>query len=255
MRSDPVLVSAPSPFLGRLLAGLAIALVVVFLAAVLTAVLPPRLLDPPWQLQFTAVLINNAVLALVAAVLMTLAVWFNPGNTRLRARNLLFRRGAVAAALGFLLLAPLQGMAAWRLYRNVTLTQEQQTSQSSRQLAELRQAISSATTHQELQARVRKVVGTTPPLSQSELRTPLSVLQKQLLARVEQASDQLLQHLEVQAARKPDRLVKETIRIAVSSLAYAFAFALLAGLLPRRLGPTASLQHGVDDLYFEKLAE
>jgi membrane protein implicated in regulation of membrane protease activity len=135
-------------------------------------VLPPRLLDRQWQLQFTAVLINNAILALVAAVLMALAVWFNPDNTRLRARNLAFRRGAVAASLGFLLLAPLQGMAAWRLYRTVTQTQEQQTSQSSRQLAELRQAITAATTHQELQARVQKVVGRTPPLSQSELRTP-----------------------------------------------------------------------------------
>jgi hypothetical protein len=49
--------------------------------------------------------------------------------------------------------------------------------------------------------------------------------------------------------------VKDTIRIALSSLAHAFDFALLAGLLPRRLGPQASLQHGVDDHYFEKLAE
>jgi len=83
------------------------------------------------------------------------AVWVDPGNQRLRARRNALRRWALAAALGCLLLVPLQGWAGWRLYRTVTGSQQQQLSQASQKLADLRQAISSATTHQELQARVQ----------------------------------------------------------------------------------------------------
>ena len=36
-----------------------------------------------------------------------------------------------------------------------------------------------------------------------------------------------------QASFKPDRLIKETIRIALSSLLYAAGFAFLSGALPR----------------------
>jgi hypothetical protein len=107
----------------------------VFLASVFTTALPLKLLDPQRQLQFVAALINNAALALVGALLLPLAVWFDPGKHRLRARHNAFRRWTFAAALGFLLLVPLQGYAAWKFYRNVSINQEQQTTQSSRKLS------------------------------------------------------------------------------------------------------------------------
>jgi predicted negative regulator of RcsB-dependent stress response len=158
------------------------------------------------------------------------------------------------AALGFLLLIPLQGYAGWNFYRTVTVSQEQQTTQSSQKLAELRQAISSATSHQELQASVQKLFGKNAGLSPAELRTPMPELRNMLLARADQASTQLMQQIEVQAARKPDQLVKETIRIAVSALAYAIGFAFLAGVLPRGKA-VAGGNRGVDEDYFQKLAK
>ncbi|MCT0207923.1 HpsJ family protein [Synechococcus sp. CS-1332] len=223
----------------RLLEALSIVLVVVFLAAVLTTALPPRLLDPQWQLGFTETLINNASLALIGALLLPLAGWFDPAHKRLRALWKAIHRCALAASLGFLLLVPLQGYAGWTFYSTVTASQQQQTSQASQKLADLRQAIATATTHDELQVRVRKLFGQNAGLSPAEFRTPMAVLRPMLLARAQQASNQLMQRVEAQAAMKPDRLVKETIRITVSAIAYAIGFAFLAGVLPRNHAPGA----------------
>ncbi len=254
MSLSPPSSAARSVSLARLLAALSGVLLVVFLAAVLPVALPPRLLDPQWQLQLAAALINNASLALMGALLLPLALWFDAGNQRLRARRNALRRWALAASIAFLLLVPLQAWAGWRFYSTVTGRQQQQTSQASQKLAELRQAISSATTHQELQARVQKLFGRNAGLSPAEQRTPLPELRNMLLARAEQASRQLMQRVEAQAAMKPDRLVKETIRIAISALAYAIGFAFLAGRLPR--GQAGGLRKpGVDDDYFKQLSQ
>jgi len=80
-------------------------------------------------------------------------------------------------------------------------------------------------------------------------------LRNMLLARAEQASNQVMQRVEAQAAIKPDQLVKATIRIAISALAYAIGFAFLAGVLPRGQAVIASPRRGVDQDYFKNLVE
>nr|WP_286194616.1 HpsJ family protein [Synechococcus sp. CCY 0621] len=253
--SSPTPAISPNPTLARLLAPLSIVLLVVFLAAVLTTALPPRLLDPQWQLQAIAVLVNSASLALIGALLLPLAVWVDADNQRLRARRNACRRWALAAAIGFLLLIPLQGYAGWRAYSTITGSRQQQISQSTQRLDDLRQTIRSATSHQELQAGVQKLFGPNAGLSPAELGTPMSELRNMLLARAEQASRQLMQQVEAQAAIKPDQLLKETLRIAISALAYAVGFAFLAGVLPRGSGAAAPPRRGVDEDYFRQLAE
>jgi hypothetical protein len=99
---------------------------------------------------------------------------------------------------------------------------------------------------------VQKLLGPNAGLSPAELRTPMPELRNMLLARAEQASNQLMQQIEAQATRKPDQLVKATNRIAISALAYAIGFAFLAGVLPRRQAP--GMSRGVDDDYYQKLA-
>ena len=78
----------------------------------------------------------------------------------------------------------------------------------------------------------------------------MSELRNMLLARAEQASRQLMQQVEAQAAIKPDQLVKETLRVAISALAYAVGFAFLAGVLPRGVGSGVSPRRGVNRIYF-----
>jgi len=205
----------------------------IFLATVVVGAWPPKILDPQWQLGFSAGLINNASLAVVGALLTPLALAFHPDSDRLRARRNVFRRWALAAAIGFLLLIPLQASAGWRLYRSVTSNAEQQISQSARKLTELRQAIATATSPQDIQAKLNQLVGKNAGLTPTQLRTPIDQLRQELLAGADQALNRLQQRIEAQSSFKPDRLIKETIRISLSSLLYAVGFAFLSGTLPR----------------------
>jgi hypothetical protein len=221
------------PSLAGVLEALSLGLLGIFLADVVVGAWPPKILDPQWQLGFTANLINNGSLALVGALLTPLALAFHPGSERLRARRNAFRQWALAAAMGFLLLIPLQAWAGWKLYRTVSSNAEQQSDQSSRKLADIRQAIATATSSQEIQARLQQLTGNNAGLSPSQLRTPIDQLRKELLAGADQAANRLQQRIEAQSSFKPDRLIKETIRIAISALFYAACFAFLSGALPR----------------------
>ena len=221
------------PSLAGVFEAISLALLGIFLTTVLVRAWPAKILDPQWQLGFIADLINNASLALVGALLTSLALAFHPGSERLRARRNAFRRWALAAAIGFLLLIPLQAFAGWSLYRTVTSNAEQQSSQSARKLAELRQAIGTATSPQEIQAKLNQLIGPTAGLTPTQLRTPIDQLRQELLAGADQAANRLQQRIEAQASYKPDRLFKETARIALSSLFYAAGFAFLSGVLPR----------------------
>ncbi len=66
-----------------------------------------------------------------------------------------------------------------------------------------------------------------------------------------------MQRVEAQAAIKPDQLLKETIRIAISAVAYAIGFAFLGGVLPRGQAGGAGFLPGrnvVDQAFFDDLA-
>ncbi len=96
-----------------MLAALSLVLLVMFVAAMVIAAAPPKLLDHSWQLGVIAALINNAFLALMGVLLLVLALGFDPTRPMLRDRWNAWRPWIVAASLGFLLLIPLQGFAAW----------------------------------------------------------------------------------------------------------------------------------------------
>ena len=204
-----------------------------FLAAMVIAAAPPKLLDLSWQLGVSAALINNAFMALMGVLLLVLALGFDPTRPMLRDRWNAWRPWLVAASVGFLLLIPLQGFAAWGFHTSVTVVQQKQISQASERLTELREAITSANTHEELQAKVQNLFGPNTGLSPAELRTPIGVLRNILLARAEQASKQLGQQIEAQVGRRPDELLKETLRIVIFAAAYATAFGYMSGVLPR----------------------
>ena len=230
---SPTPISTDPAFAG-VLEALSLALLGIFLTSILVSAWPPKLLDPQWQLALTADLINNGSLALIGALLTPLALTFDPSSKRLRTRNKAFRQWALAAAIGFLLLIPLQVSAGWRLYRTVTSQAERQSSQSTRKLAELRQAIATATSTQEIQARLQQLTGNNAGLTPAQLNSPINQLRQELLAGADQMANRLKRSIvEAQASFKADRLFKETIRIILSALFYGAGFAYLSGALPR----------------------
>ena len=211
---------------------LSLALLGIFLASVLVPAWPPKILDPQWQLGLIGNLINNGSLALVGALLTHLAKVFDPGSDRLRARHNAFRKWALAASIGFLLLIPLQLSAGWKLYRAFDGKSQQQISQSANQLTALRQAITTATSTQEIQAKVQKLLGNKVRFTPTQLSSPVNQLRQELLIGLDQASNGLQQRIDAQSSFNPNGLIKESIRIALSSLFYGAGFAFLAGFIP-----------------------
>jgi hypothetical protein len=95
------------PITAQLIA-IALALLLVFIASLLPQLLPPRLLDPSWQLRLCGVIAETGVLPLMALGLVFLAAYLEPANDWLLACRAHVSRLAGVAALGFLLLLPLQ---------------------------------------------------------------------------------------------------------------------------------------------------
>lgn len=208
---------------GRLLSRVAPALFLVFIAVVVASVLPPRLLDPAWQLRFGASLINNGTIALLGFVLIWLAPLFLPASGRIRARRDFVASWALLAVIGYLLLIPLQGYALWRGISLASSAQNEQLQTATARVEELRKAVLGASSTAELQERLQALRG--PALPPSELSRPIDSLRPQVLAGLDTAETGVRQRL---GGLPPDRLwqlIQDSVRVIISALAYAFAFA------------------------------
>ncbi len=206
-----------------MLSRIAPALFLVFVAVVIASILPPRLLDPAWQLRVSASLINNGTIAVFGLVLIWLAPLFHPASGRIRARRDFVAACAVAAVIGYLLLIPLQGFALWRSISGANVVQSQQLKTATAKVQELRGAVRQASSSADLQARLQALQG--PSLSPSDLARPIENLRPQILAGLDTAEAGLRQRL---GGLSPDRLwqlIQDSLRVMVSALAYAFAFA------------------------------
>jgi len=86
-----------------------------FVAFLLKLVLPVALLQPAWQLKLANALRTTALFPLLGAVLLLLAQLLRSQSTRLADQVQWMRRLAFFAAIGFLLLIPLQTHAGLKL--------------------------------------------------------------------------------------------------------------------------------------------
>jgi hypothetical protein len=91
----------------------AIALFIVFLAILLAAMLPLEILDSRWQVRVISALLGSSSLPLIGVVLMLFANYLDEEFSPFGANIRLIRRLAGIAAIGFLLLIPLQITAGW----------------------------------------------------------------------------------------------------------------------------------------------
>ncbi len=209
--------------LSRLLECAGWCLFLVFTTSILAGVIPPRFLDPAWQLRFAALAVNNGSIPLVGFLLLALASAISPADGALRARRDRVRQWGLAAAIGFLLLVPLQGFAAWNVYGTATSGQSRQLQLAERKFKDLRQVILSASTAAELQAGFQRLQG--PALPPAELAQPLPKLRQQLLTGLEAAQARVRDQLRGPGADRVWLLIQDTLRVMLSSLGYSFAFA------------------------------
>ncbi len=215
----------PPPITAQLVA-IALALLAVFIATLLPQLLPPRLLDPQWQLTLCGVMAENGVLPLMALGLLMLASYLDPANLWVLAIRFISSELAGLAAMGFLLLIPLQVFTVISSHSNLELLQHQQKQRQTAQarLDALEQAIASAGSRGELNQLLQNLQA--PPLPPSEQALPLSQLRPLLSQRVLRTRSLLKQQFSVPARVPLTTLVLQVLRGVVSNLAYALAFAL-----------------------------
>jgi len=212
----------PRPITAKLVA-IAFALVAVFIATLLPQLLPPRLLDPQWQLTLCGVMAENGVLPLMALGLLFLANYLNPANIGVLAIRLVSSRLAGLAAVGFLLLIPLQIFAVVSSNSSLQSHQQKQRQTAQVRLDALEQIIASAGSSDELNQRLQNLQA--PRLPPSEQALPLEQLRPLLSQRLLQTRS-LLQNKFSAPTKVPRSTRKlQLLRGVVSNLAYGLAFA------------------------------
>jgi hypothetical protein len=210
------------------LAGLAAAtangLLVLFVLAVALPLLPPKLADPFWLLAFTGAFCTNGFLALLAVLLLHMAAALEPQSVWHQTRPLLVRRCSKAVMVAFLLLLPLQGLAAWRgLEAAQSLAYRAGRVQQAR-LVQVRQVVERSGSIAELHNQFAAIQA--PPLSAADQRLGLPALKADLLSQIKAQESNLLKQA---GPRVPtDVLIKDSLRVVLLAPLLAMGFAVSA---------------------------
>ena len=134
----------------------------------------------------------------------------------------------MAAALGFLLLVPLETIAGLRTSRTANNAQAARIKGAEAKLKALRQAVAGAASKADLNQQLQQLEG--PLLGPADIAQPLPLLKAQVGAVLDQAGLQISREREASQPRTPLQLLPELLRNALASLALALGFAALARL-------------------------
>lgn len=194
-------------------------------AAVLLALFPLRLADRQWQLGVLANLVANGSWILIGLVLLHLACMLQPRNRALSQRLMLWRRLAALAAVGYLLIVPLQVTLTWLGMDASRNERERVISKSETQLKAYRDALLVAPNLTDLKERLRAIPGA-PPLPEQASMLPYAEVREVMLQQLEQAESRFHQRVQtLRPAPNPLELGRQTARGAIASLMLALGFA------------------------------
>jgi hypothetical protein len=199
---------------------IAYALLIVFLAQVITSLFPIALLQPQWMVRVSATLRGTASLPLIATGLLMFANLLDgdvlPATDQLR----LIRRLATIAAIAFLLLIPLQSYGTVGAIR----TQVQQSQGQLKKLADAANRIQKASTEQELREAIRSIPGG-EQLANRPLGADVQTIKTGLLTRLRPSIKRLENQLKDSQNQALQNTIGPLIRDGIISLAYAIGFA------------------------------
>jgi hypothetical protein len=218
---------ASATLLARQLRVFGLVLLVLYATNCLGDILPPRILSPLWLIGVSSSLVNNGGIAGTGLVLLHLAHHVGTDTGRALALRKTIARWAAGAALGFLLLIPLQIFAVTSGLLNVQASLDQREKQIDRQADLFRIAIRNAETAPQLQRRMQAISGPVP--GPDDLNTPLPQLQKSLLRLVDLEVTRLKGTIDRNSfVREASAMVEDTVRICISALALSLGFGVLA---------------------------
>ena len=199
---------------------LSFALILVFLAQITTALFPIALLQPEWMVRFSGSLRGIASLPLMALGLIMLANMIDdkvmPSSSHLQ----LLRRIASLAAIGFLLLIPLQSYGAVVGIRS-------QLQQGQAQLNSLSSAavlVQNASNEPQLRDAIRAIPGA-DGVADRPLGAEIKTIKSALLNKLRESTNSLQTQLNDSKTKVIQDIIPPLIRDAIVSLAYAIGFA------------------------------
>ncbi len=199
---------------------LAYALFIVFLAQVITALFPIALLQPQWMVRVSTAIRGTASLPLMATAMLMFANTIDgevmPSSDQLR----LIRRIATFAAVGFLLLIPLQSYGTVSSIRS----QVQEGQGQLKRLADAANLVQNAANEQQLREAIRAIPGG-EQLANRPLGADVQTIKTGLLARLRPSVKRLENQLNENQNKALQNTIGPLIRDGVIAVAYAIGFA------------------------------
>lgn len=206
---------------------LAYALILVFLAQVITALFPLALLQAQWIVRVSAALRGTASLPLLSLGLLLLAGMIDeevmPSSRHLNR----IRQIATYAAIGFLLLIPVQSYGAVRSINNQVRESQEQLNR----LAAAANQVQQANTEQQLRQAIREIPGG-ERLADRPLGADVQTIKTGLLARLRPTVNRLENQLKDNQAKALQNTILPLVRDGLISLAYALGFAGIGANAP-----------------------
>jgi len=199
---------------------LSFALILVFLAQVITALFPIALLQPEWMVRFSGSLRGIASLPLIALGLIMLANMIDVNVMPSRRHLQLFRRIGSLAAIGFLLLIPLQTYGTVVGIRS----QLQQGQAQLNSLSSAAELVQNARNEPQLRDAIRAIPGA-DGVADQPLGADINTIKSALLNKLQESTNRLQTELDDSKRKAIASIVPPLIRDALISLAYAIGFA------------------------------
>lgn len=195
----------------------------IFLISVVLRSLPPRLLDPLWQISFITALVDLGGYALLGVVVLSVARLLAPGEMALRRQLRQVRRLSRIAAVGFLLLVPLLVWALWNDHRGAQLQRQRQRASLQQWALQQRQAIGTARTRPELLQAVQGInAQALPAFLASEASLEKQRVQAQELLEVSSAAAR--RQVADMSPASWRSILLNNLRLLLLALLFAFGF-------------------------------
>ncbi len=215
-----------SAILADRLAFMAMALFAIYLITLLASILPVRLLDTAWQLSFISACLDSATIPLMALGLLHLAAYLDPDNPVLQKRRDDLARLAILAVLGFLLIIPLQAYAGWKSVAVARANVARQLSVATGTFDLLQETISTATSLDNLQARLQAIQTPSLGIRFEDLGLPLPETKRAMLSRLKEVREQVEARIQAPAPQAIEAVARDSLRVMLSAFALAIAFAM-----------------------------
>ena len=206
----------------------ALALFIVFLAILLAAILPLQILDSRWQVRVISALLGSSSLPLIGVVLILFSNFLDENVSPVGSKISLLRRLSGFAAIGFLLLIPLQITAGSRLLN-------QQSGNEVTQLKVLQRAadaIRSSNNEADLKNALRQLPGAPSNLDRP-LAAPLPQVKDALISRLDPAVKRLQSQVDEAKQNRLQQALGIWIRDAGMAAGYAIGFSGLGSFQER----------------------